>query len=76
VAYEYFRFGGLSGELKDDGTKYIFWCQMFGDLIDCENGNFLHFPFPGSYLEQPHITMLILKIIKVEYVKFLQDQAK
>jgi len=49
---------------------------MFGDLIDCENGNFLHFPFPGSYLEQPHITMLILKIIKVEYVKFLQDQAK
>lgn len=76
MAYEYFRFGSLSSELKEAGAKYIFWCQMFRDLTDCENGNFITFPYDGPYLEQPHITMTILKIIKSEFITFLKDQRK
>lgn len=62
--------------VEDGGTKYLFWCSMFYDLIDNQNAFYVHFPFAGAYMDQPAITMLILQIIKSEYVDFVNEQSK
>ncbi len=36
-------------------------------LCDSERGDFLHWPFPGSLMEQPHCTMELYRLIQLNY---------
>ena len=70
-----FRSGRLSVDVEDDGgARYLFWVEMFRDLVNFKEGHFIRLPFPGSYMDQPYITVLILKIIQSEYISFLVEK--
>lgn len=48
-----------------DWLPYI--TEIFLPCIDSETGDFRHFPFEGSLMDQPHITMQILKLLQLVY---------
>lgn len=50
--------------------------SVFLPLIDRETGSFLHFPFPGSLMEQPALTMDLLHLFQSEFFKSKQEQMK
>lgn len=56
------------------GPRWMPWVQLFLPLINNHHGFFQHFPFPGSYMEQPGTTMRILLTIQAEYYKFLEEK--
>lgn len=43
---------------------------------DTETGDFRFLPFPGSTLDQPYMSMQVIKIIQGVYRKFLVDKQK
>ena len=41
--------------------------DVYAPIRDSETGDFRHLPFPGSLMEQPFKTMMILKCIQNAY---------
>ena len=77
MAHDYFNYGRISDDvLSEGGDQYLFWCQMLYSLIDNQNAYYVHYPYPGGYLEQGAITMFILDIIKNEYIDYLKSKQK
>ena len=64
--------GEYDSEIFAENSEWIPWIDTFLALCGGETGDFLHFPFHGSYFEQPSTTMTILKLIQVEYRKSLR----
>jgi hypothetical protein len=60
--------GRFNQELFEEYKKWLpFITLIFLPLIDSENGDFRHFPFEGSLMDQPYITMEILRLIQLNY---------
>ena len=73
-------FNGRAGATNDVCIEYAKWLpyivQLYLPLIDSESGDFLHFPYPGSLVEQPHITMETLRLVQLNYRIAVREQMK
>ena len=54
----------------------LYITDMYLPICDSETGDFRTLPFPGGILDQPYITMQVLKIIQSEYRKHLNEKVK
>lgn len=50
--------------------------DIFLPICDSDTGDFRTLPFPGGILDQPYMTMQVLKIIQSEYRKHLNEKVK
>lgn len=50
--------------------------DIYLPICDSDTGDFRTLPFPGGVLDQPYMTMQILKIIQVEYRKIQKSKMK
>ncbi len=50
--------------------------DIFLPICDSDTGDFKILPFPGGVLDQPYMTLQILKIIQSEYRKHLNERVK
>ena len=41
--------------------------DIFLPIVDSETGDWRHLPFPGSMMDQPYMTMQILKLIQLNF---------
>jgi hypothetical protein len=45
-------------------------------VCDSETGDFRMLPFPGSIMDQPYMSMQILRLIQLNYRKHLNEKMK
>ena len=50
--------------------------DLYLPICDSDTGDFRTLPFPGGVLDQPYMTMQVLKVIQSEYRKNLADKNK
>ena len=50
--------------------------DIFLPICDSDTGDFRTLPFPGGVLDQPYMTMQVLKVIQAEYRKNLKEKMK
>lgn len=50
--------------------------DIYLPICDSDTGDFRTLPFPGGALDQPYLTLQILKIIQAEYRKYLKEKVK
>ena len=50
--------------------------DMFLPICDSETGDFRVLPFEGGILDQPYMTMQVIKAIQASYRKHLNDKMK
>ena len=50
--------------------------DIFLPICNSENGDFLAFPFSGSYMEQPYMTMQILNVVQSAYRQVLSAKVE
>ena len=50
--------------------------DFFLPICDSDTGDFRTLPFPGGVLDQPYMTMQVLKTIQGEYRKHLKEKMK
>ena len=50
--------------------------DIFLPICDSDTGDFRTLPFSGGVLDQPYMTMQVLKIIQGEYRKNLNEKVK
>lgn len=53
-----------------------FIVDVFAPIRDSETGDFRFLPFPGSLMEQPYKTMLILKEVQNTYREVAEEKQK
>lgn len=58
------------------GSDWMPWIELFLPMINNRHGFFQHLPFSGGYLEQPHVTMRILRTIQSAYYEYLAEVNK
>ena len=60
--------------------EYHEWIPYFDDIYapirDSETGDFRFLPFPGSLMEQPYKTLLILKCVQNTYREVCEEKQK
>lgn len=49
---------------------------MFLPICDSETGDFRVMPFGGTVLDQPYMSMQVVKIIQLNYRKHLNEKVK
>ena len=61
-------------------SEYGHWLMYITDiylpLCDSDSGDFRTLPFPGGILDQPYMTMQVLKVIQMEYRKHISEKNK
>lgn len=50
--------------------------DFFLPICDSDTGDFKILPFPGGVLDQPYMTMQVLKVIQAEYRKHLNEKLR
>ena len=50
--------------------------DVYLPICDSDSGDFRVLPFPGGILDQPYMTMQVLKVIQAEYRKHLNEKAQ
>jgi len=60
--------------------EYKHWLPYITDyylpICDSNNGDLRQLPFPGTVGDQPYMTFQIIKVIQLNYRKFLNDKVK
>ena len=69
-----FRNENIDDEILDECQKYIIFVNIFLDINNPKDCYFIHYPFSGSLMEQPAITMSILRVIKNEWIAYLREE--
>lgn len=60
--------GRFNKELYYEYRRWLpYISDIFLTIIDTEKGDFRFLPFPGSLMEQPYMTMSVLKVIQGVY---------
>lgn len=54
----------------------VYITDIFLPLISSENGDFIHLPFEGGLMEQPYMTMSCLRLLQLNYRKYLSESMK
>ena len=59
-------------------AEYGHWLMYITDVFlpvcDSETGDFRTLPFPGGVLDQPYMTLQVLKMIQAEYRRHLNEK--
>lgn len=64
-------------EIFADYKEWIpYVTDVYSPIRDSETGDFRHLPFPGSLMEQPFKTMMILKCIQNAYREVCEEKNK
>lgn len=65
----------MDPEIWEDcnGETWDFWIELFLPLVNNRDGYFVHWPFEGAYMDQPPVTMNVLKAVQVEYFRYLAE---
>ena len=50
--------------------------DIYLPLCDSDSGDFRVLTFPGGILDQPYMTMQVLKVIQMEYRKHIAEKNK
>ena len=50
--------------------------EVYLEICDSEKGDYLHFPFEGSIMEQPYWTMRVLDLIRLNYKLTMGEKRK
>lgn len=61
---------------REYGHWLIYITDLYLPIVDSENGDFRQLPFGGSVMEQPYMSMQVLKLIQLNYRKHLNEQMK
>jgi hypothetical protein len=62
-------------ELKQLRIKWWPWIETFLRCVSKRNGEYLHLPYSGGAMEQPHKTMKVFDVLQNVYVeKIKKDQ--
>jgi len=60
--------------------EYKKWIPYIVDIYlpirNSENGDLISLPFEGSIMDQPYMTMAIIKLAQLNYKKFLEQKMK
>ena len=60
--------------------EYGHWLPYITDIYlvvcDSENGDFRRLPFEGSAVDQPYMTMQVLKLVQLNYRKHLNENIR
>jgi len=57
--------------------KYVMYVtDIYLPCIDTERGDFRFLPFEGDALDQPYMSMQVIKLIQLNYRKYLDKQMK
>jgi len=69
--------GRRSAELYAEYGHWLFYItDIYLPCCDSESGDFRHLPFAGSLMDQPYMSMQILKLIQLNYRRHVHEQAK
>ena len=61
---------------EECGRWLLYITDIFLPIVDSETGDWRHLPFPGSAMDQPYMTMQILKLIQLNFRKHLAEKDK
>lgn len=76
LATEVFN-GRYCQEIYRDYGKWLpYITTIFLPIIDSEHGDFIHLPLEGGILDQPYMTMSLLRVIQNTYRKILNERMK
>ena len=60
--------------------RFMSWLSYITDLflpiVDSETGDLRSLPFSGSAVDQPYMTMQVIKLIQLNYRKHLADKMR
>ena len=62
--------------MEECGRWLLYITDIFLLIVDSETGDWRHLPFPGSAMDQPYMTMQILKLIQLNFRKYLSEKAE
>ena len=48
--------------MEECGRWLLYITDIFLPIVDSETGDWRHLPFPGSAIDQPYMTMQVLKL--------------
>ena len=62
--------------MEECGRWLLYITDIFLPIVDSETGDWRHLPFPGSAMDQPYMTMQVLKLIQLNFRKHLAEKAE
>lgn len=63
-----FRHRTVDPEIMEECGHWLPWIDdVFFPAVESETGDFRHFPWPGSLMDQPYSSFTVLKLIQGEY---------
>ena len=62
--------------MEECGRWLLYLTDIFLPIVDSETGDWRHLPFPGSMMDQPYMTMQILKLMQLNFRKHLSEKAE
>lgn len=69
--------GRRNQELFYEYKHWLFYItDIYLPICDSETGDFRSLPFDGSIMNQPYMSMQILKLIQLNYRKFLYEKMR
>lgn len=64
-------------EIFSEYKEWLYYVtDIYAPIRDSETGDFRHLPFPGSLMEQPYKSLLILKCIQNAYREVCSEKQK
>lgn len=65
------------GEIFSEYKEWVpYVIDIYAPIRDSETGDFRYLPYPGSLMEQPYKTLLILKCIQNAYREVCEEHNK
>ena len=62
--------------MEECGRWLLYITDIFLPIVDSETGDWRHLPFHGSMMNQPYMTMQVLKLIQLNFRKHLAEKAE
>ena len=62
--------------MEECGRWLLYITDIFLPIVDSETGDWRHLPFHGSMMDQPYMTMQVLKLIQLNFRKHLAEKAE
>jgi hypothetical protein len=69
--------GRYSPELYREYGRWLCWItDVYLPVCDSETGDFRMLPFPGGIMDQPYMSMQIIRLIQLNYRKHLNEKMR
>ncbi len=69
--------GRFDAELYREYGRWLpYITDIYMNICDSETGDFRSLPFPGSAIDQPYMSMQIIRLVQMNYRKHLNEKMK